>query len=348
MDVDLLIAGAGPAGLATALYAQRAGLRCLVTDPRPIPIDKACGEGIMPGAVVALHRLGVPLDGRPFHGIRYVAPGVAAEARFAGGPGMGVRRTVLQSAMAEAAMAAGIEIRGYSVTDFRQTAEGIVAGDIRARYLVAADGLHSAIRRRLGMDHPPGPAGRRRWGLRCHLPVPPWTDLVEVHWAPAHHVQDGAEAYVTPVAEDCVGVALLSTRRAGFAEQLADFPLLSRRLAGAPFGPVLGAGPLRRRVSDRRCGRVLLVGDAAGYVDALTGEGIGVALRTARALVDCVVAERVDRYDAAWRAESRRYRALTGALLGASSVPLLRRVIVPAAAALPAVFSGAVQLLAGA
>jgi flavin-dependent dehydrogenase len=348
VDVDLLIAGAGPAGLATALYAQRAGLRCLVADPRAVPIDKACGEGIMPGAAAALRLLGVPLDGRPFHGIRYVTPGFAAEARFTGGPGVGVRRTALQSAMAEAVMSAGIEIRGHPVTAFRQLPDGVVAGDIRARYLVAADGLHSPIRRRLGMDPAPGPAGSRRWGLRCHIRVPAWTDLVEVHWARARHARDGAEAYVTPVADDCVGVALLSTRRAGFAQQLADFPLLSRRLARAELGTVLGAGPLRCRVAGRRCGRVLLVGDAAGYVDALTGEGIGVAVRTARALVECVVADQVERYDAAWRAESRRYRAVTGALLGASSVPLLRRAIVPAAAALPAVFSGTVQLLAGA
>ncbi|HET8590079.1 MAG TPA: FAD-dependent monooxygenase, partial [Nakamurella sp.] len=82
MDVDLLIAGAGPAGLATALYAQRAGLSCVVADPRPVPIDKACGEGLMPGAVAALRLLGVPLAGRPFRGIRYLTTGCAAEARF--------------------------------------------------------------------------------------------------------------------------------------------------------------------------------------------------------------------------------------------------------------------------
>jgi flavin-dependent dehydrogenase len=345
MDVDLLIAGAGPAGLATALYAQRAGLSCVVADPRPVPIDKACGEGLMPGAAAALRLLGVPLAGRPFRGIRYLTTGFAAEARFAGQPGMGVRRTALQAAMAQAATSRGIEIRDHAVTAFRQFPDAVVAGDIRARYLVAADGLHSPIRRRLGMDRPPVPPGRRRWGLRCHVRVPPWTDLVEVHWAQlADH---GAEAYVTPVADDCVGVAVLSGRRAGFAEQLAGFPLLARRLAGADLGPVLGAGPLRRRVAGRRRGRVLLVGDAAGYVDALTGEGIGVALRAARTLVDCVVADRVDRYDAQWRTGTRRYRAVTGALLGASSMPLLRRAIVPAAATLPAVFSGTVRLLAG-
>ena len=71
MTIDLLVAGAGPAGLATALYAVAAGWSVTVVDPRPSPIDKACGEGLMPGAVAALSALGVPVNGHPFHGIRY-------------------------------------------------------------------------------------------------------------------------------------------------------------------------------------------------------------------------------------------------------------------------------------
>ena len=90
---------------------------------------------------------------------------------------------------------------------------------------------------------------------------------------------------------------------------------------------------------------MLLVGDAAGYVDALTGEGLGIAFGAAELLVDCVAADRPQDYDRRWRRMSRRYRLLTAAVLGASASPLRSR-IVPAAAQFPAVFGGVVNLLA--
>ena len=132
-------------------------------------------------------------------------------------------------------------------------------------------GLHSPIRRSLGLAMPSG--GSRRWGIRRHLQIAPWTDYVEVHWAP------GAEAYVTPVADDCVGIAILTSRRGGFDSHLKEFAALKDRVHGHPHGPDMAAGPLRQKVRGRVSGRVLPVGDAAGYVDALTGEGLGKAFR---------------------------------------------------------------------
>ena len=85
------------------------------------------------------------------------------------------------------------------------------------------------------------------------------------------------EAYVTPVAEDCVGVAVLTSRQGRFGDHLTAFPALAARLGGAAHGQERAAGPLRQRVKSRTVGRVMLVGDAAGYVDALTGEGLGIA-----------------------------------------------------------------------
>jgi flavin-dependent dehydrogenase len=143
-----------------------------------------------------------------------------------------------------------------------------------------------------------------------------------------------------------VGVAVLSGDRRPFDEQLAGFPSLAERLAGAPGGSVRGAGPLRRQTSSRVAGRVLLVGDAAGYVDALTGEGIAVSLACARALVECLADDRPRDYERRWLAQSRRYRAITSSLLWASGRPTLRRALVPAAQRLPWVFSAAVGQLA--
>ncbi|HEX7597811.1 MAG TPA: monooxygenase, partial [Polyangia bacterium] len=201
------------------------------------------------------------------------------------------------------------------------------------------DGLHSPIRRRLGLDRVSSTT-RSRWGTRQHFAVAPWTDLVEVHWALR------SEAYVTPVGSELVGVAVLSSERAPFAQQLAAFPALLDRLPAVGVTPVRGAGPLLQRASARVAGRVLLVGDAAGFVDALTGEGIAVALAAAKGLVDCILADDPSTYERRWLFASRRYRAITSSLLWARRQPLLATRIVPLAARLPVVFGGAVQQLA--
>jgi flavin-dependent dehydrogenase len=338
---DLVVAGGGPVGLATGLYAARAGLDVVVREPRPVPIDKACGEGLMPGAVADLAALGVFPHGRPLAGIRYLdarAGGAVAEAPFRSGPGRGVRRTTLQSALADRLTEAGVQTEPLAVRSIHDAGDHLLVDDEPARWLIAADGLHSPVRRLLGLDRPV--RGRRRFGLRCHVAQAPWTPYVEVHWAP------GAEAYVTPVADDLVGIAVLTDRGTRFEDALAGFPLLTERLTGERSA-VLGAGPLRQRASRRVAGRVLLVGDAGGYVDALTGEGIALGLAQARSAVAAVAAGDPARYEADARRLGRKHELLTRALLTATAAAPLRRRIVPAAARLPRVFAAAVNQLAG-
>ena len=330
--------GGGPAGLATALRGARAGLDVAVVERRRGVIDKACGEGLMPHTVRQLDRLGVHPVGKPFRGISYLDGTRRVDAEFGCGAGRGVRRTALHGALLEAATDAGVEIVRDEIGDIRQDASSVHAGGLRARYLAAADGLHSPIRRSLGLEQPS--RGPRRWGIRRHVQIAPWSDHIEVHWAP------GAEAYVTPVADDCVGVAILTSRRGRFDHHLDDFPVLRERVHGLPHGPDRAAGPLRQRVSHRTAGRVMLVGDAAGYIDALTGEGLGLAFGAADLLVDCVVANRPHAYDRGWRQMTRRYRALTAVLLRASACPTVRARLVPVAQAMPGAFHGAANLLA--
>lgn len=337
--IDLLIAGGGPAGLATALYAHRAGLAVVVLDPQRSPIDKACGEGLMPPAVSALGGLGVELTGQPIRGIRYLDGKYNAEAAFRDGPGMGVRRTALHESLMAAVRDRGIEVLDRSATDLEQNSSSVYASGITARYLVAADGLHSPIRHHFGLALPADPS-RYRWGLRQHFAIAPWTDLVEVHWA------QGSEAYVTPVGSDTIGVAILTSSKGPYQTALHAFPELLERLDASPKSTVRGAGPLRQKTSSRVCGRVLLVGDAAGYVDALTGEGIAVSLSCAEALVNAVAAGRPEQYESAWFARTRRYRGLTNALLWTRRRPALRRTLVPAASRAPLVFSAVVNQLA--
>lgn len=340
--LDLLIVGGGPAGLATAIHAARAGLDVAVAEPRPTPVDKACGEGLMPGAVRALAELGIAPNGHPLRGIRYLdaAARQHAEAGFRHGPGLGVRRTDLHAALARRVAELGVPVHPVKVdaATVRQDADSVSAAGLTARYLAAADGLHSPVRRHLGLDLPdPRPA---RYGLRRHFTIAPWTDHVEVHWSTR------AEAYVTPLGPELLGVAILTSERAPFDVQLAGFPSLAARLATQTSSAVRGAGPLRQRVRGRVAGRVLLVGDAAGYIDALTGEGISVALAGAAQLVRCVRGDQPEQYEHAWRRASRRHRLLTGTLVRLRAHPRLTRLIVPTAARLPSLFTGLVNGLA--
>lgn len=327
--------------MAVALHAHRAGLDVVVREPRDGPIDKACGEGLMPGAVAELAALGVVPRGHDLDGIRYVdglGGGSGVSARFAAGPGRGVRRTVLHAALSEQLAEAGIDVEPRPVRSVHDAGDHVDVDGERTRYLVAADGLHSPTRRLVGLEAD-RPGGRRRFGLRCHVRQEPWSSFVEVHWSTR------AEAYVTPVDDDLVGVAILTESGEGFDDALADFPVLRERLTGERTR-VRGAGPLRQKVHARAAGRVLLVGDAAGYVDALTGEGIALGLAQARAAVACLAADRPDRYERQARRLGLRQEVLTHALLLATGSRVVRRRLVPAAERLPWVFSTAVNQLA--
>ena len=189
---DLVVAGGGPVGLAAALYAARAGLDVVVRDPRADPVDKACGEGLMPGAVADLTALGVELDGHPSRasatcGRRASPPLASATVR---GAASGVRRC--SRPCPTWWPGAGVAVERRPVVDVRQRGDHLLVDGEPTRYLIAADGLHSPTRRAAGLDEEP--AALRRYGLRCHLTTAPWTSTVDVHWS------SSAEAYVTPVA----------------------------------------------------------------------------------------------------------------------------------------------------
>lgn len=339
-DADVLVAGGGPVGLAVAIEARLAGLDVVVAEPRAGAIDKACGEGLMPGALPVLARLGVDPDGMSFHGIAYLDARHRVEHRFADGPGRGVRRTVLHAALRARAVDAGVAFTDARIESFAQRAGVVTASGMRASWLVGADGLHSAVARAAGLARAT-PTARRRFGQRRHYALAPWSDLVEVLWTPL------GELYVTPVAPDVVGVALLARRGVHFDDALAAAPLLAERLADAAAASDLrGAGPLRQVTRARTAGRVLLAGDASGYVDALTGEGLRIGFAQARAVVSAIVADDPDSYEKAWAEETRDFRRLTGALVRLAASPL-RGAVVPVASRLPGVFARAVETLAG-
>ena len=353
--IDLVIAGGGPAGLATALHAARRGLHAVVFERQGDAPDKACGEGLMPEGLREIEALGVLAwlgqdERAPFHGIRYLQEGLVLEARFRGGSGLGIRRTALSRALRKAALAAGAELRRGTVTAVRSEGDRALLetseGPLEARLAVAADGLHSPLRRAAGLA---GPAqGPARFGLRRHFSLRPWADLVEVYWTA------GAEAYVTPVGPATVNLAFLWERGAAdsdFSALLARFPALRDRVGDAPSeSETRGAGPLYQPVRAVASGRLALVGDAAGYVDAITGQGLSLAFTSAALLVGALppglaadLRPALLAYQSALRARFRRYALPARALLALSRKPRLRALALRAVARLPGAFPALVH-----
>lgn len=337
--IDLLVAGGGPIGLATAIEARLAGMEVVVVEPRESVIDKACGEGLMPAAVHLLKSIGVDPSGIDFFGIRYLAGERSIDARFTEGHGMGVRRTQLYEAMYQRAFELGVRWQKDKVCEVAQSSQWVEAVGLRSRYLIAADGLHSTVRSSLGLNATY--SGVKRYGVRQHFRVAPWSDLVEVHWLP------DLELYVTPVSEDIVGIAVLGKRKLDLSAAINALPVIAARLSSAQIASeIKGAGPLRQNSLARTKGRALLVGDASGYVDALTGEGLRIGLSQAHAAVTAVVNNDPESYESEWFKITRSYRILTSSLLWAASHPPIRKLIVPSACALPWAFQKIVDSLA--
>jgi flavin-dependent dehydrogenase len=349
---DAVVVGGGPAGLAFAAAAARRGLDVVVLERRTGGLDKACGEGILPGGVTALERLGA-LDRLPaadVHAIREIRwierCGVAARAVLPAPGGLGVRRTALHAALTALAQEAGaevltgVEVTGHARADGRIRAE-TPRGRFEGRVLVAADGLASPTRRRDGLDRPP--RGPRRFGIRRHYAMAPREEAVEVH------LGEGVDAYLTPTGPRRMNVALLFEAGAGeppsFDALLARFPSLSGMLAAAePESAARGAGPFLQGASARVADRLVLLGDAAGYVDAVSGEGLSLAFRCAldladllpEALVRGASREALLPYERAWHRRFRPYAAWSRILLGLTRRPALRRRAVALAASRPA------------
>jgi flavin-dependent dehydrogenase len=312
-STDLFVIGGGPAGLATALAARRRGLDVTLADCAVPPIDKACGEGIMPDGLAAARSLGLDLNaagGHPFRGIRFRDRESAVEAAFPNGYGLGLRRTALHRLMVDQAIDAGVRL-AWGVRVSGIAAEGVMADDrlVRARWIAGADGGNSPVRRWAGLDASHHES--RRFGFRRHYAVAPWSEYMEIHWG------DGCQLYITPIASTEVCVVLISrNHRLRLEDALPGFPEVARRLSAAgPSNLQRGGVTASRRLKAVYRGNVALVGDASGSVDAITGEGLCLLFQQSVALAAALEAGDLGLYQAAHRRIGRRPEWVAGLML---------------------------------
>jgi menaquinone-9 beta-reductase len=304
VTTDLFVVGGGPAGLAAAIAARQRGLKVMVADGSRPPIDKPCGEGLMPDGRAALAQLGITVPAEashPFRGIRFVSGPLSVDASFPHGGGIGVRRTTLHRIMIERAQAAGVSLLWQTpVTGLHP--EGILLGKelIRSRWIVGADGGSSLVRRWARLDR--YRSDRTRFAFRRHYRIAPWSDCMEIHWG------SGCQIYITPVAADEICVALVSNDpHLRLDAALAAFPEIASRLRGAEVSsPERGAISSTRMLHRVYQGNVALVGDASGAVDAITGEGLCLTFRQAQMLAECFAHGDLRRYQRQHRALARR------------------------------------------
>jgi flavin-dependent dehydrogenase len=345
-DTDVFIAGGGPAGLATAIAARQAGFAVTLADVALPPIDKTCGEGIMPDGLAALTKLGITLPTEetfPFRGIRFCDSNSAVDASFIQGNGLGIRRTRLHSILVNRASALGVEMHwGTRVTGLTPDGASVNGRNIRCKWIVGADGQNSRVRHWAGLDSPK--AGTRRFGFRCHYQIAPWSEYVEVCWT------DRGQLYVTPVGKEEVCVALVTREpHIRLDDAFASFPSLTEKLRGAELiTRQQGAISRTHTLPAVYRGSRVLVGEASGSVDAITGDGLSIAFQQASALVHAFLINDLSVYQAAHRKIDRLPRLMSQVMLLMDKSHLLRKRALRALSVDPSLFARMLAIHTGA
>ena len=345
-DTDVFIAGGGPAGLAAAIATRQAGFAVTVADIAHPPIDKTCGEGIMPDGLAALAKLGIRLPAEqtvPFRGIRFSDSDSAVYASFPQGHGRGIRRIRLHQILVNRANELGIVMHwGTRITGITSDGVSVNGHNIRCRWLVGADGQNSRIRQWAGLEasRPPG----HRLGFRCHYRVMPWSEFVEVGWT------DLGQLYLTPVGKEEVCLALITHKsHTRIDHALASFPAMADKLHGAELiTREQGAISRTQALAAVYKGNRLLVGEASGSVDAITGDGLSMAFQHAQALAVALKNDDLASYQAAHRKIARLPRLMSRMMLLMDKNPWLRRRALRALSADPSMFARLLAIHTGA
>ena len=360
LDCDVLVIGSGPAGSAAAGALARQGRDVLLVEARAHPRPKACAEYASPRIAEELQRLGLAEsawrgDALALVGMRVIRGQDAVDIRYRDARGArtawGLDRLTFDAALASHAVEAGARLRERSTFESLLTAEGAVVGarlrttdgplEVRCRTLIGADGARSAVARELGVERPV--RAPRRLGLVAHYDgIPDLVDHGEMHVGPGWYVG------LAPLAGGRLNVGMAlpldglsrQSARRRYEAAIAGIPAVAARLSGRRrLTPIRGAAPIGHRVS-RAAGRGwMLIGDAAGFIDPFTGEGIYRALRSARAAADALALgdERAgERYLAERRSAFAAKDALTWLVQGMLGAPPLMGYALRRLAARPA------------
>ena len=344
MNFDAVVVGGGIAGSVTARQLGLKGMRVALLERGRHPRPKACGEGLLPHGVAALKAMGVRCPGVPVRGLRYISPGGhTAEADFPSGHGLVIRRTSLDARLFEAAAGTpGVEACCMTVYD---------PALWKARWVIGADGLHSQFHNRPEFD------ARRpaavRVGLSTHM-----TGLAVDRERVEVILHEGGEVYLGPSDDGEALVACLYRREAlpkGRSNEervlgtLGALKPLRGRLDKPAFTTrVLGAGPLGLFVCRPVAGHTVLVGDAAGAPDPVTGEGMALAMLSAGALASALADGNIDDYarERARIAEGATW--LSGWLVRSSRHPATADRVVGALRRHPELFTKLLEIATGA
>lgn len=304
-EVDVFVVGGGPAGLAAAIAARQRGMSVVVADGAEPPVDKACGEGLMPETIAALGDIGVqiqPGEGHQLRGVSFLQQDAQVCGEFPHGVGVGIRRTVLHEWLISRAEECGVQLMWRTpVAGITQAGVQLAGEFVRARWIVGADGSGSRVRRWSGLDATSRQSNR--YATRRHYRVRPWSDHVEVYWG--HR----AQAYVTPIAREEVCIVVMATcaEDCSFASLWQDCPQLPQRLAGAELASrERGAITQMHSLRSVHSRNVALVGDASGGVDAITGEGLRLAFRQSIALAEAMERGNLSTYQQTHRQQARK------------------------------------------
>lgn len=345
-DTEVFVAGGGPAGLAAAIAARQRGFQVTVVDCALPPIDKACGEGIMPDGLTALRNLGVslsPLSAHPFRGIRFVNENHTVEANFPHGLGYGIRRTRLHEILVARAVDLAVNMHwGARVTGITQGGVCVNGREVRCKWLVCADGQNSRLRGWSGLED--NRVTGKRFGFRRHFPVSPWSEYVEIYWS------DCGQMYVTPVGPREICVALI-TRDAHlrFDHALTMFPAMASRLKEVQAATrESGAITPTRRLQRVYRNHTALVGEASGSVDAITGEGLSMSFQQAVALAEAMHNGDLASYQTTHQRIARLPRAMSRLMLSMDQNHRFRSRVFRAFAAEPCFFSKLLAIHTGA